>query len=261
VEAFAAQHPDHRVEYIRHETNQGVSVARRTAFEAARGEYIAFLDADDAFGTNKLARHVAVLEAAPNVVLVHGPVDTIRHGGPPKRLATGYDQGAQPRVYSLWDQAAALNANAVCNSTVLCRRNAIQISDFVEQMVFQYEDWMFCLLMAERGEFAYCPDKLTLYRFHEGAFTSEILRNRGRHDMALTEMLLALFPRLRSAARRSLVTDQLVKISKKMLLDRCAGDAHCSRAYPAFVWSLSRSAACSELRRLAGRLKETVSLK
>jgi glycosyltransferase involved in cell wall biosynthesis len=32
VKAFAAKHPEHRIDYIRHETNQGVSAVRNTAF-------------------------------------------------------------------------------------------------------------------------------------------------------------------------------------------------------------------------------------
>lgn len=260
VEAFAAKHPDHHVEYIRHETNQGVSVARRTAVEVARGEYIAFLDADDAFLPEKLAKHVAVLEAMADVVLVHGPVEEIRDGDPHGRGASSYEGGADQHVYSLWDQPAVLETNKVCNSTVLCRRGVIDRSSFPSPMVFQYEDWLLWLLMGERGRFVYFPDKLTRYRFHGDAFTARNLARKGQRELAVMEMLLALFPRLQSATKRDRVTKQLVKASRKALLDRCAGDARCGRAFPAFCWSLSRSAALVELQRLGARVKETLRL-
>lgn len=261
VDAFAVKHPDHRVEYIRHGTNQGVSVARRTALQASRGEYIAFLDADDAFLPEKLAKHIALLEKSADVVLVHGPVQEMRDGGPAQRVASGFDHAGNERVYSLWEEPDLLETNKVCNSTVLCRRAVVDPSNFPNQMVFQYEDWLLWLLIGERGKFAYCPEKLTLYRFHQDAFTSRVLERRGLHDFARIEMLLALFPRLRSIVRRKIATKQLVSISKQIMLGRRSGEPGSARAFPAFCWSLARSSACVEMHRLWNRLAQTLRLK
>ena len=45
---------DARIKLLRHEKNAGPAVARNTAFDAARGKYIACLDADDIFIPNAL---------------------------------------------------------------------------------------------------------------------------------------------------------------------------------------------------------------
>ena len=59
VEEIASQ--DSRVRLLRHPggANLGVSRTRRLGIMEAKGEYLAFLDADDAFEPSKLERQVA----------------------------------------------------------------------------------------------------------------------------------------------------------------------------------------------------------
>ncbi len=52
IEAFAKK--DNRITLITHAQNQGAGIARNTAVKNAKGDYIAFLDADDLWRPNKL---------------------------------------------------------------------------------------------------------------------------------------------------------------------------------------------------------------
>ncbi|WP_113636020.1 glycosyltransferase family 2 protein [Nubsella zeaxanthinifaciens] len=67
---FLDQLTDPRFVIIHFEANKGRPVARQAALDAAEGEYLAFLDADDFYHPEKLKEQIALLEQFPEVALV-----------------------------------------------------------------------------------------------------------------------------------------------------------------------------------------------
>jgi glycosyltransferase involved in cell wall biosynthesis len=65
-----------RIRVVR-QKNGGRSAARNTAVREARGRYLSFLDSDDRWLPDKLARQVPALDADERVAIVHGHVDLI----------------------------------------------------------------------------------------------------------------------------------------------------------------------------------------
>lgn len=63
-----------RIRYVEHpgHANRGMSASRNAGIAASRGEFIAFLDADDIWMPEKLAEQVARFDANPAIDMVYG---------------------------------------------------------------------------------------------------------------------------------------------------------------------------------------------
>ena len=61
IDSFSCN-PGIELNYVAHELNKGGACARNTGIKNAKGEYIAFLDADDWWEPDKLAAQLALLE-------------------------------------------------------------------------------------------------------------------------------------------------------------------------------------------------------
>src|SRR5262245_10450327 len=70
VDRIAAGEP--RVRRLRQDPNQGQAAALNRGVAEARGAYLAFLDADDVWRPDKLARQAALLDARPELEVVYG---------------------------------------------------------------------------------------------------------------------------------------------------------------------------------------------
>ena len=73
---YASAHPD-RVRYLSHEhrQNRGASASRNLGARHARGEYLAFLDADDVYLPRKLEVQVPILDAHPDVAMLYAATE------------------------------------------------------------------------------------------------------------------------------------------------------------------------------------------
>src|SRR6266568_3383608 len=78
---IVASYRDERIRLLRLPRNQGESGAMNEGIASARGEYIAFLDADDEWLPTKLARQVPVLRENPKAAMVNCGCNRVDQSG------------------------------------------------------------------------------------------------------------------------------------------------------------------------------------
>jgi glycosyltransferase involved in cell wall biosynthesis len=71
---------DRRIRYF-YKLNGGLSSARNSGLDAARGEFVAFLDSDDAWRPWKLAAQVEIFRRHPEAGLIWSDMSTFTHTG------------------------------------------------------------------------------------------------------------------------------------------------------------------------------------
>jgi glycosyltransferase involved in cell wall biosynthesis len=103
------------------QANQGVSATRNHGVREARGELVAFLDADDVWHPQKLALQMQVLAARPDL----GFLSTQRFPWP----APGYPEidGADPQAFLVpipWSRLVV--QNLLDTSSIVCRREVLE---------------------------------------------------------------------------------------------------------------------------------------
>ena len=167
------------------QNRRGVAGARNVGINAAVGEYIALLDADDAWTDDKLAKTVPVLDQNPSSVAVFSDAWVMEEPGRfllPNYVTAGYDH--TPTLDELLNPASW----PILPTTIVARRDMmIAIGGFPEQFAasdYGCEDTFAFLLMRERGEITFVSEKLAWYRMPnwEQKLTKRLGRIRSNGD-------------------------------------------------------------------------------
>ncbi|MFL5885664.1 MAG: glycosyltransferase family 2 protein [Thermoleophilaceae bacterium] len=148
-----------RLRFLRHEQNRGVAAARNTGIEAARHEWLAFLDDDDLWAPSKLRTQLDAA-AATGAVMAYSSALVVND----RHEVIGLREAPAPG--ELMERLIPGNALPAGASNVLARTDAVRAAGGFDERLHQLADWDMWLRLLDEGAAAAVDEPLLAYVYH-----------------------------------------------------------------------------------------------
>jgi glycosyltransferase involved in cell wall biosynthesis len=242
---------DPRITILRHAQNRGVSAARNTGIAAAKGRYVAFLDSDDAWMPEKLARQLAAVRAARNPDCVFSMSQSLMiqpDGTQEIRPQAGLAPGERFDEF-IYVRGSLAQPNSFMLSTSLARKIGFR------EELRQFEDHLFFIEAGGSGaEFIFVAEPLAIYNNAGGADRLSLAKSEADCEKLLRaagnalSVKAALAFQTRYQAR--LFMEQEPSRAVGLCLRAVASGAMRGKFVASFCWHLAKS----QWRRVTRRL-------
>ena len=162
IETYIAK--DNRIKYF-YQVNQGQSIARNLALKEAKGDYICFLDSDNYWPADRLAKSLAAFETYPDADIVYGDCITINEKG-------DVISHANMKRYSGRITPLLLKDNFVSMNTTTSRRKCFVEMGGMSGKRKVADDYDLWLKFSAKYKFQYIPEYLAYYRVMENQIST-----------------------------------------------------------------------------------------
>jgi glycosyltransferase involved in cell wall biosynthesis len=180
--------------------NRGVSSARNAGIEASNGEWIAFLDSDDLWRPEKLARQMEFHQRAPEAWISQTEEIWIRNG-------RRHNPRKKHRKFDGWIFVESLPLCIVSPSAVMMKRELFREVGLFDETFPACEDYDMWLRVSSRFPIRLIPEPLVVKRGGHPDQLSSSVEALDRYRIRALEKALAqatLKPKYRAAALEEL---------------------------------------------------------
>ena len=181
-----AARADPRIRLLRLDRNRGQAAALNVGMDAARGRYLAILDADDEAAPGRLAHQVRAFERDPGLVLVGGAAETWcdRHAVPGRVWRYATDDAAI-RARTLFKSEFISGAMTLDRERVARRRLRF------DETLRLGADWAMSVAAMRVGRVANVAPVVLRYRVHPGQITAGMTDDLGSDSTRIRAAVLA----------------------------------------------------------------------
>ncbi len=150
---------DHRITLHETQENKGIAAARNQLLKLAKGEFIAWLDADDVMMPERIEHQLAFFDSHPETDIAGTWIKTDNEEVAEKRLPTQHEQ----IYHCLWFK------NCIIQPSVMSRNFYVKEGIFYdEEFANTAEDYELWYRLRDYKRFANIPEFLTLYHMTTG---------------------------------------------------------------------------------------------
>jgi len=157
-----------RIRYF-YKENGGVSSARNRGIQEARGEYIAFLDADDLWLPEKLKLQIEIMEQHPDFAMIHTDIKVIDVNG--TLLKESANKRRQSHNGMVFEEFFKTYRSLVMMSSALIRKSSIESMGLFDESLSVSEDYDFFLRFFWNYPVYLLDEPLVKYRITPGSIS------------------------------------------------------------------------------------------
>ena len=179
TEEILLNQSDPRIHLVENQLLPGANGARNTGINLSSGNYIAFLDDDDTWNSNKLARQVDIMQSSNSILSYTGKEIIYQKNSMLKKKYSYYTTFLNPLVTLQIHNYIGTTSSIMIKSAVL--KNQVNFDENIHSL----QDYDLYLELAKRGDFIGIPENLVGYSmdyqikhisFRKKAFMNSVIR-------------------------------------------------------------------------------------
>jgi glycosyltransferase involved in cell wall biosynthesis len=183
------------IKYIRKE-NRGPASARNVGIKHSKGDYIAFLDADDIWLPDKLQSQIGFMKKNPEIQVLFTDCAIFDHQG---LIMPSIKE--RYKVASCVTFEELLTEHFVAMSSIIVKRSCLEEIGLFDETLIGAEDYNLYLRLARKFQFMYLDRVLVYHRKHEKSL-SKCLEQMRHDELANLDKIANLFPEMNIPKRK-----------------------------------------------------------